>query len=47
MILVANFPPLPVKPGSMGKPSPGLTIGVVDDDGREVPTGPKGTSPSS
>ena len=25
-ILVANFPPLPVKPGSMGKPSPGFTI---------------------
>ena len=42
VILVANFPPLPVKPGSMGKPSPGLTIGVVDDDGREVPAGTEG-----
>jgi acyl-coenzyme A synthetase/AMP-(fatty) acid ligase len=42
VILVANFPPLPVKPGSMGKPSPGLTIGVVDDDGREVPAGAEG-----
>ena len=42
VILVANFPPLPVKPGSMGKPSPGLTIGVVDDDGREVPPGTEG-----
>ena len=42
VILVANFPPLPVKPGSMGKPSPGLTIGVVDDDGREVPVGTEG-----
>jgi acyl-coenzyme A synthetase/AMP-(fatty) acid ligase len=42
VILVANFPPLPVKPGSMGKPSPGLTIGIVDDDGREVPAGIEG-----
>jgi acyl-coenzyme A synthetase/AMP-(fatty) acid ligase len=42
VILVANFPPLPVKPGSMGKPSPGLTIGVVDDAGCEVPAGTEG-----
>jgi acyl-coenzyme A synthetase/AMP-(fatty) acid ligase len=42
VILVANFPPMPVKPGSMGKPSPGFTIGVVDDDGREVPAGTEG-----
>jgi acetyl-CoA synthetase/medium-chain acyl-CoA synthetase len=42
VILVANFPPLPVKPGSMGKPSPGFTAGVVDDDGREVPAGTEG-----
>jgi acyl-coenzyme A synthetase/AMP-(fatty) acid ligase len=42
VILVANFPPMPVKPGSMGKPSPGFTISVVDDDGREVPAGAEG-----
>jgi acyl-coenzyme A synthetase/AMP-(fatty) acid ligase len=42
VILVANFPPMPVKPGSMGKPSPGFTIAVVDDDGREVPAGTEG-----
>ena len=42
VILVANFPPMPVKPGSMGKPSPGFTIGIVDDDGREVPAGAEG-----
>jgi acyl-coenzyme A synthetase/AMP-(fatty) acid ligase len=42
VILVANFPPMPVKPGSMGKPSPGFTIGIVDDDGREVPAGTEG-----
>jgi acetyl-CoA synthetase/medium-chain acyl-CoA synthetase len=42
VILVANFPPLRVKPGSMGKPSPGFTISVLDDDGREVPAGTEG-----
>jgi acetyl-CoA synthetase/medium-chain acyl-CoA synthetase len=42
VILAANFPPLPVKPGSMGKPSPGFTIGVVDDEGHEVPAGTEG-----
>jgi acetyl-CoA synthetase/medium-chain acyl-CoA synthetase len=42
VILVANFPPVPVKPGSMGKPSPGFSIGIVDDDGREVPAGTEG-----
>jgi acyl-coenzyme A synthetase/AMP-(fatty) acid ligase len=42
VILVANFPPMAVKPGSMGKPSPGFTIRIVDDDGREVPAGTEG-----
>jgi acyl-coenzyme A synthetase/AMP-(fatty) acid ligase len=42
VILVANFPSLPVKPGSMGKPSPGFTVSVVDDEGREVPAGTEG-----
>jgi len=42
VILVANFPCLPVKPGSMGKPSPGFVVGVVDDDGREMAAGSEG-----
>jgi acyl-coenzyme A synthetase/AMP-(fatty) acid ligase len=42
VILAANFPPLPVKAGSMGKPSPGFTVSIVDDDGREVPAGTEG-----
>ena len=42
VILVANFPPLPVKAGSMGKPSPGFTVSIVDGDGREVPAGTEG-----
>lgn len=31
--VVANFPSLPVRAGSMGKPVPGFTVDVVDDDG--------------
>jgi acetyl-CoA synthetase/medium-chain acyl-CoA synthetase len=42
VILAANFPSLPVKAGSMGKPSPGFTVSIVDDDGREVPAGAEG-----
>ena len=36
-ILVANFPCLPIRPGSMGKPVPGITAAIVDDEGKEVP----------
>lgn len=42
VILVANFPPMQVKPGSMGKPAPGFTIGVIDDTGHEVAAGTEG-----
>lgn len=34
--LVANFRCLPVRPGSMGKPVPGYTVDIVDDDGKRV-----------
>lgn len=34
--LVANFPAMAVKPGSMGKPSPGFDVSVVDHDGEEI-----------
>src|SRR5438093_4713083 len=35
-LLCGNFPPLEVRPGSMGKPSPGMTVAVIDDDGRPL-----------
>ena len=41
-VLAANFPPVPVRPGSMGKSSPGYDVGIVDDDGRELPAGEEG-----
>lgn len=40
--LVANYPCLPVKPGSMGKPTPGFDVAIVDDDGSVVPDGTEG-----
>ncbi|MBC7106528.1 MAG: AMP-binding protein, partial [Firmicutes bacterium] len=40
--VVATFPPLPVKPGSMGKPSPGFYVTVIDDEGNELPPGQEG-----
>ena len=36
-LLVANFPGLEVRPGSMGKPSPGCDIKIIDLDGNECP----------
>ena len=37
MQLIANLPCLPIKPGSMGKPLPGVYASVVDDNGCELP----------
>ena len=42
VLLVGNFPPLPVRPGSMGKPSPGFDVSVIDDAGQEVAPGQEG-----
>ncbi len=35
--IVANFPGMPIRPGSMGKPCPGLHVDVIDDEGRVMP----------
>jgi acyl-coenzyme A synthetase/AMP-(fatty) acid ligase len=40
--LVANFPGVPIKPGSMGLPVPGFDVHVVDEDGHRQPTGVEG-----
>jgi len=37
VLLCGNFPPLAVKPGSMGRPSPGFDVSVIDHDGSELP----------
>ncbi|MCF6094910.1 acetate--CoA ligase [Microaerobacter geothermalis] len=36
-ILIANLPNNQIKPGSMGKPLPGLNIQIIDDHGNELP----------
>lgn len=35
-IMIANYPVLPIKPGSMGKPFPGIEAGIVNDQGIEL-----------
>lgn len=35
-LLVGNFPGLEVRPGSMGKPSPGCDVRIIDEDGDEL-----------
>ncbi len=40
--LVANYPALPVKPGSMGRPAPGMDVDVVDDHGKVCADGEEG-----
>ncbi len=39
IILAANLPSLPIRPGSMGKPFPGHDLRVIGDDGAEVAPG--------
>ncbi|MFD2681612.1 acetate--CoA ligase [Bacillus seohaeanensis] len=35
--LICNYPCIEIKPGSMGKPIPGVKAAIVDDQGQEVP----------
>lgn len=42
LMTVLNYPPLPVKPGSMGKPLPGTEAAVIDAAGRVLPPGETG-----
>ena len=41
-ILITNFPDMPIKPGSMGKPLPGIEAQIVDEDGNVLPQGEEG-----
>lgn len=42
LMIVLNHLGSPVKPGSMGRPSPGSTIAILDAQGNEVPVGEEG-----
>jgi len=40
--VISNYPFLPIKYGSVGKPTPGHDVRIVDDDGKELPRGDEG-----
>lgn len=42
VLLAGTFPPLEVRAGSMGKPTPGFDVRVIDHEGNEVPRGQEG-----
>ena len=41
-IMIANYPIQDIKPGSMGRPFPGIKAGIVDDHFNELPDGKEG-----
>jgi len=42
ILLVANYPGLPIKPGAMGLPMPGHRVEVIDERGEPAPAGEVG-----
>ena len=42
VLLCGNFPGVPVKPGSMGLPTPGIDLGVIDEAGNPAAAGEDG-----
>ncbi len=41
-ICIANYPSMKLKPGSMGKPIPGVEAEIVDNDGKPIPANQEG-----
>ncbi|MGE0199377.1 MAG: acetate--CoA ligase [Candidatus Melainabacteria bacterium] len=39
---ICNYPCLAVKPGSMGRPFPGVTAAIIDEEGNPLPRGEEG-----
>jgi acetyl-CoA synthetase len=35
--MITNYPCMPIKPGSMGRPFPGIYAAIIDDKGNELP----------
>ena len=42
VILANNGNVMPIKPGSIGRPTPGTICAIIDDDGKELPPGEEG-----
>ena len=41
-IMIANYPSMEIRPGSMGRPLPGIEAAIVDNDGNELPANTSG-----
>jgi acetyl-CoA synthetase len=41
-IMIANYPVMEIRPGSMGRPMPGIHPAIIDDHGNEVRPGEEG-----
>jgi acetyl-CoA synthetase len=41
-IMIANYPTMEIRPGSMGRPFPGIEPAIIDDEGKELPPGDEG-----
>jgi acetyl-CoA synthetase len=41
-ILIANYPAMEIRPGSMGRPIPGIEAAIVDETGQRVESGQEG-----
>jgi acetyl-CoA synthetase len=41
-IMVANYPIMEIRAGSMGRPFPGIEPAIIDEDGNELPPGEEG-----
>jgi len=41
-IMIANYPSMEIRPGSMGRPFPGIHPAIIDDHGNEVAPGEEG-----
>ena len=35
-IMIANYPVMPIRPGSMGRPFPGIHAAIIDEQGNEI-----------
>ena len=40
---IANYPSMPIKPGSMGKPVPGIKAEIIDEKGKKLRAGKEGS----
>ena len=41
-IMIANYPAMEIRPGSMGRPFPGIEPGIIDEQGNVLPPGEEG-----